>query len=545
MPYLLPLLILLTPVVHAEMKSAKALSTSVKDAVFTGRLTEGYHFNDKAPNQIRVESEVVKPAKISPREISFQLPASFGAGEAALYVCDDAVTFCETHHVKLAGTAAKSSVKPAKSSPRKGRVDAHGFIEDDLEAALRLARKKKAPVLVDFGARWCPGCVRYETEMFPTAAFARMSKDFVKVRIDVDRFENFPLNEKYAISGIPALLALSPEGEEIGRLVDFQPVEKLEPFLAEVRRDPTPMTALKPEDSGQRLILSRRLMASGKAADAVALLEKVQPAPPELRAARVQAAEEAFRADDKKKDDYRRTLQSALKEEADSTRSLGWRSALAGLDEGSADSKKLAADGVKLADELLKDPAKLAEAVKTDAVGEFTGIERFLVAVSRADLVGSSGAPASETKAAWSFAADIGLEEKLPSRGPGPALRYLLILNMAERWSEGEKLADALLKKDPKNFDLRRRKIKILGALGKHAEAVKLGERLMKETDDRNQFWVAEGLAKSYLAVGRREDARLLLEKFLAREEVQMKPMRASKQSMEALLKTAKTEPAP
>lgn len=544
MKYCIPFLVFLFGTFsQAELKSAKALSTTIRPGKFTGSLTAGHHFNEKAPNQVLVDGRTAKPARLAAREIDFDLPASFASGEASLYVCDDAVTYCETHLVKIAGKGAVKATPAATASksPRSARIGTDGFIHDDLASALSQAKKKKQLVIADFSAAWCPGCVRYETEIFPTAEFRKLTKDFVKVRIDVDQFENFDTSKRYDIQGIPALVALNGDGEEIGRLIDFQPVDKLGNFLSELRRDPTPMNELrkKAADPSARLLLARRLLAAGQAADSLPWFEKIEPAPSELLAARVQAAEAAFRGDEKKKEDYAAALRNAIRAESGSTRSLGWRAELLGVIDGkSAEAKTVLQDGMKLADGLLKNPQELAEAVKTDSLGEFTGQEKFLTAIARAELIAASGAAPETAKAAWELAADVGASEKTAERGSGPALRYLLILNAAEKWEAAEQLADRMLKKEPRHFDLRRRKIKILLALKKYPEAVTLGESLITEAKGRNQFWVAEGLAKAYVGAQKPAAAKELLQRYLAREELTAKEMRSSKQSMETLLKT-------
>src|SRR6476620_6242570 len=96
-------------------------------------------------------------------------------GRAALYICDDAITFCEPRFIELKGGA---SPIPPNSQPKASgalRRNSHGFIENNLDAALALARKEKKLVLADFSARWCPGCVRLETETFNTARFRKLA----------------------------------------------------------------------------------------------------------------------------------------------------------------------------------------------------------------------------------------------------------------------------------------------------------------------------------------------------------------------------------
>ncbi|HEX4926059.1 MAG TPA: thioredoxin family protein, partial [Bdellovibrionales bacterium] len=197
----IPALLILSSAVSADVNRTEgALQTELKERVFRATLKEGYHFNDKAPNSVSVDEKVLKPTKLSAREAEFSgLPAAWSKGHAALYICDDAVTFCEPRFVELKGAGRPGATKAVAINKNKGRVNSHGFIEDDFNKALAEAIKQKRLVLIDFSARWCPGCLRFETETFGTKDFKRMSKDFVKLKIDVDRFENIVLSEKFNV----------------------------------------------------------------------------------------------------------------------------------------------------------------------------------------------------------------------------------------------------------------------------------------------------------------------------------------------------------
>ena len=100
-------------------------------------------------------------------------------------------------------------------------------------------------MLVDFGARWCPSCVRLEDEIFGTTRFKNMTKDFVKVKIDVDRFENTVVSEKYSVKGIPTLLVVNSDAQEISRMVDFQTLDVWNSFFSSIKADPLSLSKLK------------------------------------------------------------------------------------------------------------------------------------------------------------------------------------------------------------------------------------------------------------------------------------------------------------
>ncbi len=523
-----------------QLRSASALSGALQQEIYTAVLKPGFHFNDKAPNQVTVDGKAVRPSKLEPQKILFQLPKSMKEAQAILYVCDDQITFCETHHMAIKGTGAEAS--PIATTKSKSAMDEHGFYNGGLEKAFALAKEKNQLVLLDFTAIWCPGCVRNKSEIFSKPEFKKISKDVVKVKIDVDLYENFAVTEKYKIKGIPTLILLNGDDQEIDRLVDFQTMEKLKSFITSAQKDPTPvqdwMKLDATADSSQQLKAGRRLLAAGKTNESIPFLARVQPTPPELLLATVTAAQEAYEKDEKgQKENYLKVLREALKEEPDSTRSIVWRTELVKLVPKTEEAKTIVAAGVQLSDEWIQDEAKLKKAIATDSIGEFAGFEKWVVAINKADLLEAAEAPEEEQIKAISEAADFGIAYKIPVTRKGPALRQLVMLVSSKRWTEAENYANKLLKADPGNTDVQRRMVKILTSEKKYTEAIKLAEKLMPKVEGRNEFWLAEGLAKAYIAAEKKSEAKKLLTAYLARPEMQAEKMKSSKKTMEDLLK--------
>jgi len=87
----------------------------------------------------------------------------------------------------------------------------------ELQHALATAAAKKRPVLVIFGANWCPDCRALDASLKTGANAELMAKEFVIVKVDVGRFDrNLPLAEQYGNptkKGIPAAVVLSPAGQ--------------------------------------------------------------------------------------------------------------------------------------------------------------------------------------------------------------------------------------------------------------------------------------------------------------------------------------------
>ncbi len=524
----------------AELKSQKALTTTINPKIFSADLKEGFHFNDKAPNHLTIDQKEVSAITFKARHLEFQFPKKYNTAEATLYVCDDAITFCETHHLPIKGESQKSV--STQTDKKVSRLDAAGFIEGDMKAALQKAKTKHQLILVDFSARWCPGCVRYEKEIFKTAEFKKMTKNFIKLKVDIDQFENFPLSEKYNILGIPTFVVLSADQIEVDRLMDFQTLDRLKPFFETLEKNPTPLSQMMTQVSNEpktQYEIGKRLYAGGHFAESIPYFEKVLPAPTELIGARVSSVQELFGKDPTKKKEYLAELRNALKVEKDSTRSLGWRSEiLNNLEVKTAEDLKIVNEGAALADHWLKDPAALKDALKTESVGEFAGFEKLLVAQYKAELIEASGATPELSLKAWQEAVSIGQEYHIPASRSGPALRYLLILSQAHRWSDAQNLAQEILKLDPANSDIERRQLKFLLGEKKFLEAEKLGEKLLPKAEGRLQFLIAESLAKAYIGADKKDSAKSLLTVYLARPEIQTEKMSGPKKNLEGLLKS-------
>ncbi|MES2855124.1 MAG: thioredoxin family protein, partial [Bdellovibrionota bacterium] len=436
-----------------------ALTTKLKGSTFEAELKSGFHFNGKAPNVVIVDQTRVQPKKLAQRKVTFQLPSKdFSAARASLYICDDPESFCvpkqidlKTELTAVAGTVANSKAMP--STKKKGaKINSHGFYEDELELAGAIAKSENKLVLADISARWCPGCVRLENEVFDTKDFKNASTGLVKVKLDYDRFENLYLKSKYGIWAIPSILILTPDLEEVSRIVDFQPMPVLKAFFEDAAKNPSSMTALKSKagagDNQAAEVVGRRLYHAGNYAEAVTYLEQAKSGAIELIDAKVQAARKAADADPSKKKAYQNTLRDAIKAEGGSSRSIVWRGALVEtLDDkakaGIEERKKIAQEGIQVADGLLKNKEQIAEAVKGDLVGEYSGYEDLLIASQRADLVSSAGLGEEEEIKALRQVTEIGRAKNIPAKLAGPSLRYLIFLVAAKEYPEAETRAKA------------------------------------------------------------------------------------------------------
>ncbi len=540
----------------AGERTQGSVSIEIKNGKLSASVKEGFHFNAKAPNGFLLSSQpLIKPSQLSYRAAEFtNLPKEWKMGEATFYICDDAITFCEVnkltvHNPDLVDSSQGDGVEvkqvrslfpDIEKAQKKGMVNTYGFIEDDYARALDQAKKEKKLLLIGFSARWCPSCVRLEKEIFPSREFGAQTRAFVRLKIDVDRFENSVISEKFNVKGIPTLLVINSAQEEISRISDYQPNSELAKFFSSIKSDSATLSALvkkaKKKNPEILLRLGRRLSAAGRYRESLSYLTQIQPPPRELLAVRVQAAEPNSGASKTSKAKYAAILKEAIELEPESLRSLGWRTELVRVIKDKEEKLEIKKDGISIAEDFLKDKEAILENATPDEIGEFLGYEQFLVGIMRAELIAAALAPASDVTAAWRRAAQVARELSIPVAQTGINLRRLSVLLQAKLFAEADKLTQAMLLNDPENPEIQRRRLHVLLELKKYSAAADIGKSVISKSFGRNEFWVAGSLAKALVEAKRYDEARDLVNSYLNRHELEWPKMQDSRKQLESLL---------
>ncbi len=120
--------------------------------------------------------------------------------------------------IALALIATCQAATAAPSLPSANIPWLTAAADADVDRAFAKARADKKPVLLYWGATWCPPCNQLKATFFNRADFAALSKSFVAVHVDGDRPGAQKLGSRFKVSGYPTVVLFTPQGQEITRL---------------------------------------------------------------------------------------------------------------------------------------------------------------------------------------------------------------------------------------------------------------------------------------------------------------------------------------
>ena len=82
----------------------------------------------------------------------------------------------------------------------------------DIERAFAQAKAEKKPLLLYWGAKWCPPCNQLKATLFNRQDFIERSRAFVPVYVDGDQPGVQKLGTRFAVRGYPTTIVFTREG---------------------------------------------------------------------------------------------------------------------------------------------------------------------------------------------------------------------------------------------------------------------------------------------------------------------------------------------
>lgn len=110
--------------------------------------------------------------------------------------------------------------------PRSGKTVT--FLHDFKEAQA-LARKENKPLLIQFEATWCGPCKVMDQLVYTADVVVKAAQNVISVKVDGDKQPE--LKKQFRAGGYPAMILLTPQGEELKRTSGYLGVKGMAVFL--------------------------------------------------------------------------------------------------------------------------------------------------------------------------------------------------------------------------------------------------------------------------------------------------------------------------
>lgn len=524
-------------------------------------VASGFHFNKDAPAALTVAGKDMAPTKKEEQEFNFDVSKVEGQTfTVGYYICDDKKTVCEEHKenyslqkgqlkaMAVAGVAPAVAAEKAKpEASAKVHTNSHGFIENNLQAALAKATKENKLVLVDYGAPWCPACVRLETEVFGTKLFKNATKDVVKLALNADMASNKAFGEQYKIKALPTLLILKGTGEEIYRSLDFKPAATLAKELAaEFKKKDTSLADLekkaKAGDHKAMEAMAERSLNMLDFATATKWYEKLQDKGPVAAYAEINFWTEKNEEDSKaNREGYIQVLKKWIAQDPQSYNAISARNDLAdrykeeknGLP---ADVKKELEKNLEILPALASSKEKTHQLFMDWKVSDYTPYEQEEIL---AQWLSTSKTLKKETEEKQIVAKlqDLLKKKNLDVKRPGEILMGLGYFRKAQMTAEEEAWLTKLVKTYPDTYVYHMKMARFYSREKQFAKALPEALKAVELGDDL-RFHNLKSLAEIQKELNQKEEAKKSIEQALALPEAKQEKYKSIAKSLEDLKKS-------
>jgi thiol-disulfide isomerase/thioredoxin len=144
----------------------------------------------------------------------------------------------------LLGGCQKSQPLHATHATHANEPPDIAWFDGSLDGAFIVAKRENRPVLIYWGAEWCPFCHTLKSTVFSRPDFIAKSKLFLPVYLDGDDDGAQKWGDQFHIQGYPTLIVFDPDRHEIIRLGAGRDVAQYAAALDVALEDVQPVDAL-------------------------------------------------------------------------------------------------------------------------------------------------------------------------------------------------------------------------------------------------------------------------------------------------------------
>ncbi len=140
--------------------------------------------------------------------------------------------------------------------------------KEDLNTALKEAKERRLPVMIDFYTKWCHWCKELDRNTYTDRRVDDLSSNFVCVKLDAEK--DAAAAARYDVRGYPTIVFLNPNGSYNSRVTGYRDPLKFGKAMETVMQNTVVGTPGKPGPAkGDALELSGILYNREKAPIAV------------------------------------------------------------------------------------------------------------------------------------------------------------------------------------------------------------------------------------------------------------------------------------